>query len=90
VTASTRRDILLAADNLARRGLSPVVILLDPKTFGGYGHSDELAQSLAQRGVPVCQVRRDDNLAEILSAFAAQNRTPEQNLWRKQLSSLSI
>lgn len=90
VTPSTRRDILLAADNLARRGLSPVVILLDPKTFGGYGHSDELAESLAQRGVPVCQVRKDDNLAEILSAFAAQNRTPEQNLWRKQLSSLSI
>lgn len=90
VTPSSRRDILLAADNLARRGLSPVVILLDPKTFGGHGHNDELAQNLVRRGTPVCQVRRDDNLTEVLSAFAAQNRTPEQNLWRKQLSSLSI
>lgn len=90
VTASTRQDILLAVDNVARRGLSPVVILLDPKTFGGYGHSDELADNLVRRGVPVCRVGKNDNLAEILSAFATQNRTQEQPLWRKQLSSLSI
>jgi uncharacterized protein (DUF58 family) len=90
ITPSTRRDILLAVESLARRGLSPVVILLDPQPFGGYGHSAELAEKLAARGVPVCPVRKDDNLSEVLSAFAAQNRNQEQTLWKKQAFSLSI
>ena len=90
VTASVRQDILIAAENISRRGLSPVVILLNPQTFGGHTSNDALAESLIGRGVPVCKVSNGDNLAETLAKFAAQNRTQENTLWRKQLSSLSI
>ncbi|MDX9993173.1 MAG: DUF58 domain-containing protein [Anaerolineales bacterium] len=90
VTSSTRQDILLAVENIARRGLSPLVILLNPQTFGFYESNDPLFKDLLARGVPVCQVAQGDNLAETLSAFAARNRSQEQPLWRKQLSSLSI
>jgi uncharacterized protein (DUF58 family) len=90
VTSSTRQDILLAVENIARRGVTPIVILLNPQTFGFYESNDTLFEDLLARGVPVCQVSQGDNLAEILSAFAATNRSQEQPLWRKQLSSLSI
>jgi uncharacterized protein (DUF58 family) len=90
VTASARQDILLAAENLSRRGLSPVVILVNPQSFGGHISNDGLAENLVRRGVPVCRVSNGDNLAETLAGFAAQNRTQENTLWRKQLSSLSI
>ncbi|MCG2787877.1 MAG: DUF58 domain-containing protein [Anaerolineae bacterium] len=90
ITPSSRQDILLAVENIARRGLSPVVILLNPQTFGWHTSNDGLAESLLTRGVPVCQVSNGDDLAEKLSTFAAQNRSQEQPLWRKQLSSLSI
>jgi len=90
VTSSARQDILLAAETASRRGLSPVVILINPQTFGGHTTNEGLLQSLLARGVPVCPISNGDDLAETLSAFAAQNRNQEQPLWRKQLSSLSI
>ena len=90
VTPSTRQDILVAVEAVSRRGLSPVVILIDPKTFGWHTSNDTLLESLLTRGVPVCKVSHGDSLVETLSAFAAQNRSQEQPLWRKQLSSRSI
>ncbi|MFO7585860.1 MAG: DUF58 domain-containing protein [Anaerolineales bacterium] len=90
VTASARQDVLLAVENAARRGLSPVVILLDPQTFGWHTSNEPLFENLLARGVPVCRVACGDDLAVALSAFAAQNRTQEQPLWKKQPFTLSI
>ena len=90
ITPSGRQDVIIAAENLSRRGLRPVVILLMPETFGGHESNEELAEDLARRGVPVCRIHNGDNLAEALAGFAAKNRIQENSLWRRQPSILSI
>lgn len=71
VTPGVRPELLAAAEDLQRRGLHPIVVLLDPQTFGGPPGADGMEKSLASRGVPVCRVRCGDDLAQVLSAFAA-------------------
>jgi len=70
ITPSVEDDVLLAVELLQRRNLRPVVILLMAETFGGRPGSDELAEKLARRNVPVCRVFNNANLTETLSGFA--------------------
>ncbi len=41
ITPSTRPELLLAIEDLIRRKLRPVLVLIKPETFGGKGESDE-------------------------------------------------
>jgi uncharacterized protein (DUF58 family) len=63
ITPSTRPELLLAVDDLKRRSLRPVVVLIKPETFGGNGESNSIISSLVQRNVPVCSIGLDDNLS---------------------------
>jgi len=83
ITPSGRQDVLLAVKNLARRGVRPLVILLMSQTFGGHEHTEALAETLAQRAVPVCKISNGETLAETLSQFAAQNRITENSAWQR-------
>lgn len=71
ITPAVRVEIVSAAEDLQRRGLHPIVILLDPDTFGGPPGAEKLAKSLASLGVPVCRVRCNDDLIQTLSTFAS-------------------
>jgi hypothetical protein len=75
-----RLELLVAVEDLQRRGLHPIVVLLDPETFGGPRGADELIKSLAARGVPVCRVHCDDDLSKTLSAFAS---TQGPSVWQR-------
>lgn len=67
ITPSTRREVALAADQLVRRGLRPVVVLLHAATFGGPPGTEELAAALRALRVPVLPVACGDDLAVALS-----------------------
>jgi len=68
ITPSAAETVFHTADVLLRRGLRPVVVLLDATTFGGYFSSERLASSLDFLGVPVCQIAYGDDLSAALSA----------------------
>ena len=62
VTASGDQEIALAVDLLIRRGLRPIVVLMDAASFGGISGTDILESMLALMNVVVCRVRNGDNL----------------------------
>ncbi len=67
ITPSADDSILLAVEQLLRRGLHPIVIWIMAETFGG--PAGMLAEKLKTRGVPVCQVPNGADLRAILSNF---------------------
>ncbi|RME91344.1 MAG: DUF58 domain-containing protein [Anaerolineae bacterium] len=79
ITPSTQSDLLVTVDELQRRQLRPVVILLDASTFGGTRGSEALATSLQNYGVPVCLIPFGADLAQALSSL-----TDDSHLRRKQ------
>lgn len=68
VTPSTEQEIELATDYLVRRGLRPVVVLLDAKTFGGAEGTDRLREGLRVQNIPVRVIRCGDHLEVALSS----------------------
>jgi len=70
ITPEVRADIVSATEDLQRRGLHPILVLLDPDTFGGPPGAERLAKTLISRSVPVCRVRCENDLTQTLSAFA--------------------
>jgi uncharacterized protein (DUF58 family) len=62
ITPSTSPDILLAVEDLHRRNLRPVVVLIKSETFGGSGGTEKIFASLQSRNIPVCQVGLGDDL----------------------------
>ena len=63
VTPSTRPELLLAVEDLQRRNLRPVVVLVKAETFGGAGESESILAGLLRRNVPVCPVGFGDDLS---------------------------
>lgn len=71
VTPSIRRELLASVDDLQRRHLRPVVVLLMTESFGGQTPgSESLARALTERGVPVCPIYCDADLQEAFASFA--------------------
>jgi hypothetical protein len=58
-------------DLLLRRGLRPVVVLLDAASFGGPPGTESLATAIAMLGVPVCRVANGADLGTALSMTSA-------------------
>jgi uncharacterized protein (DUF58 family) len=69
LTPTTAPELLMVADDLQRRNLRPVVILLAAASFDGRQGGDELGRRLIEQGVPVRLVDCGADLAETLSSF---------------------
>lgn len=67
ITHSVQKEVVLATDFLARRGLRPIVVLIDAASFNGPAGSDDLAVAIKSMRVPMRMVRRDDDLSNALS-----------------------
>jgi len=67
ITPSVEREVALAVDLLARRGLRPVTVLLDAASFGGSPGTAELADAVTALGVPTRVVAKGDDLDGVLS-----------------------
>jgi uncharacterized protein (DUF58 family) len=67
ITQSVKEDIALIADYLIRRGLRPVVILLDVASFNGPPGTDQLDVMLKFLHIPVRRIRNGDSIGAVLS-----------------------
>ena len=68
VTASPEERVLVAARHLERRGIPPVLVLLDASSFGGPPGSESLALAARRNGYPVRLLRCGESLAAGLAA----------------------
>jgi uncharacterized protein (DUF58 family) len=71
ITPSVQEEVALAVDVLLRRGLRPVVVLLDAASFGGLPGTADLAAAITALNVPVCQVTNGADLAMALGMAGA-------------------
>jgi hypothetical protein len=72
ITPATDDDVVVTVELLERRGMRPVVVLLDATSFGGSHGSDRAASNLVIMEIPVCRVKNEDDLGAAL-ATAAQS-----------------
>lgn len=86
VTPMTRHELLPAVENLQRRNLRPLVILLMAHSFGAPQNNEDLARLLAERNVPLCPVYCGTDLAETLSTFST-NIFSQEFAWRQPVLS---
>lgn len=88
ITPTTSPDLLIAADELQRRNLRPVVILLVAETFDGSGGTNKLTQQLISQRIPVCEIYCDADLSQALSTLASNPYLPDLTSWQKPTLSL--
>lgn len=67
ITHSVEEDVALTADLINRRGLRPIMVLLDAASFNGPSGSDRLEAMLNFLKVPTRLIRRGDDLGHVLS-----------------------
>lgn len=82
ITPSIRSDLLHAVDDLLFRYLSPVVVLLDVKSFDGPSGTADLVTSLKERRVPVITVSCDDDLPQALTEISSNFKLQEIHAWQ--------
>lgn len=67
ITPASGDGVALTAEFLTRRGMRPVVVLLDANTFGGVSGAARVENELKIMGVPVCRIAHGDDLTAKLS-----------------------
>ncbi len=87
VTPSARPDLLHAVDDLQRRFLRPVVVLLDAETFGGARGTENLILSLRERRVPLVVIKCDADLTQALSVVSNSINTQDMSPWQNPVLS---
>ncbi len=83
ITPSTSLDLIVVTDDLQRRNLRPVVILLVAESFGGAPGSQRISEQLIQQRVPVCLIYCDADLAHELSTFSSTNTAQDATSWQR-------
>ena len=83
ITPTVSPELLMAVDELQRRNLRPMVVLLTSRDFGGPPGTDKLMRSLTERNIPVCPIRRDDDLGAVLAAFASTSVSQDVHIWQR-------
>jgi uncharacterized protein (DUF58 family) len=73
ISHSVEEDVALTADYLVRRGLRPIVVLVDASSFNGPVGTDELAEMIRFLHIPLRVVRRGDPLEVALSETRTQS-----------------
>jgi uncharacterized protein (DUF58 family) len=66
ITPTVREQLSLTIDFLSRRGLHPIVVLIDAESFGGAPGTRLLGEGLKLTGVPVRRVNKGDDIREAL------------------------
>lgn len=86
VTPTVRPDLIHAVDDLQRRFLRPVVVLLDAETFGGVRGTDKLVLP-RERRVPVVIIQCDADLTQALSVVPATINKQDMSSWQNPVLS---
>jgi uncharacterized protein (DUF58 family) len=83
VTPSTSNELLIAVDDLQRRNLRPIVVLLNGESFGIHKDPRPVIHSLSERNIPICQIDCGADLTKALSMFASNDISKELLSWLK-------
>ena len=83
ITPSVSSELLAAVDDLQRRHLRPVVVLIMAETFGGPPGAERIIASLGERRVPVCPIYCDADLGMALASFSAAHHVQENHIWQR-------
>lgn len=83
ITPSVSAELLAGVDDLQRRHLRPVVVLLAAETFGGPPGTERILLSLAERNVPVCPIYCDADLSLALTSFTNSPLTQDVRTWQR-------
>ncbi len=83
VTATTSLDLLVAADDLLRRKLHPMVILLNAATFGGKPGTDQLVLRLNDQQIPLRVLECGTDPAVALSSLEYAALSPNVITWQR-------
>ncbi len=83
ITPTVSSDLFLATDELQRRSLRPVVVLLVAATFNGDQGSEKLAGHLKEQRVPVCLIYCEADLGVTLSTFSGENVSQDATTWQR-------
>jgi len=81
LTPTLSTDLVLATDDLQRRRLRPIVILLAAESFGGQPGTESLAAALEARGIPTRIIYCGADLPDALSGFGPAQLTQEAISW---------
>lgn len=90
VTPNMKQDLLIAVDDLQKRYLRPIVVLLDAATFGGEEGAQKMLLSLRERRVPVCVISCNADLSQMLSTFVSNVNPQDARQWQRPISEPSI
>ena len=67
ITHSVEEEVVLIVDFLSRRGLRPVIVLIDPASFNGPVGTEEIAEGLGLMKIRLRVVHNGDDLSKTLS-----------------------
>jgi uncharacterized protein (DUF58 family) len=87
ITPTVRPDLIVAVDDLQRRYLRPVVILMDASSFNGAHGTEGLVRSLRERRVPVYVITCNTDLVASLSSFSSNFSSQDVRSWQKPVLS---
>jgi uncharacterized protein (DUF58 family) len=83
ITPTIHPKLMIAVDELQRRNLHPIVVLLDAESFGGAAGSAALEETLKNANIPVCRILCGADLSTALASFSTATFSKESYLWRK-------
>ncbi len=87
ITPTVRPDLIVAVDDLQRRYLRPIVILMDASSFNGAHGTEGLVRSLRERRVPVYVITCNADLVASLSSFSSNFSSQDVRSWQKPVLS---
>ncbi len=82
VTPTVHPELLATVDDLQRRNLRPVIVLLIANSFGGQMGGEKLYATLFERNVPICRIYCEADLSTELSGFST-NLTSQDYSWQR-------
>jgi uncharacterized protein (DUF58 family) len=68
ITSSRSESVIVATEGLVQRGMRPVVLLVDPISFGGASGNEHIVLGLRSRKVPVAVISKGTSLASTLES----------------------
>jgi uncharacterized protein (DUF58 family) len=86
VTPTVYPELVSAVDDLQRRSMRPVVVLLIADSFGGPKGGETIYNALLHRNIPVCRIYCGADISVELSGFSS-HLTSQDISWRRPLLS---
>ncbi|HPH94783.1 MAG TPA: DUF58 domain-containing protein [Anaerolineaceae bacterium] len=76
ITPCIHQEVVQAVDEITLRGMKPVVILVDPGTFGGPQGADEIQATLHFHGIPCFVAKNHEDLRQALEGKRISQSRP--------------